>query len=231
MTRTGIVLFGDVVDSRRDPGASVAWLRTLCWELESMYEGDRLAGFAFTQGDELQGLLTPWADPFRAVLHAGLHPDRRAMRWAVAGGPVEEGTGPTTERTGNGFVAARDALERARAQRDRLVVCTGDPAADALLADLSPLLVELLDGLTDAQRGVARLLVEDGLRQAEVAERLGVTRATVSVVAKRAAARSIGRLARALAAIVAAGLAAAWPSDVAPASRAPGTERSSEAPG
>ena len=35
----GTVLFGDVVDSRRDPGSS-AWLRSLCAELEAAYPRD-----------------------------------------------------------------------------------------------------------------------------------------------------------------------------------------------
>ena len=40
----GIVLFADVVDSRRDPARSSAWLRTLCAELETLYaRADRLA--------------------------------------------------------------------------------------------------------------------------------------------------------------------------------------------
>ncbi len=203
----GIVIFGDVVDSRDEPTASVGFLRTLCRELEEMYGADKVASFGFTQGDELQGLLRPTADPFRAILHAGLHPDYRPIRWAIAAGSIEHGSGPATERTGAAFLAARETLERARAQRDRLVVRSGEPHADALLDDLAPLLVEHLDSLTDAQREATRLLVEEGLRQADAADRLGVARATVSVVARRARARSIARLARALASIFAAGVA------------------------
>lgn len=202
----GIVIFGDVVASRDEPAASVEFLRTLCRELEQLYGPDKLASFGFTQGDELQGLLRPTADPFRAILHAGLHPDYRPIRWAIAAGSIEAGSGPATERTGDAFLAARETLERARAQRDRLVARTGDPHADGLLDDLAPLLVEHLDSLTDTQREATRLLVEEGLRQAEAADRLGVARATVSVVARRARSRSIARLARALASIFAAGV-------------------------
>jgi DNA-binding CsgD family transcriptional regulator len=202
----GIVIFGDVVASRDEPAASVEFLRVLCRDLERLFTDDTLASFGFTQGDELQGLLRPTADPFRAILHAGLHRDHRPIRWAIAAGPIEPGRGPATERTGAAFITAREALERARVQRDRLVVRTGDPHADGLLADLAPLLVEHLDSLTDAQREATRLLVVEGLRQVETAERLGVARATVSVVARRARARSIARLARALAAIFRVGL-------------------------
>ena len=50
------MLFGDVVESRDDPEAASAWLRTLRALLEGIYAPpDRLAPFGFTQGDELQG--------------------------------------------------------------------------------------------------------------------------------------------------------------------------------
>ena len=77
-----IVLFGDVVDSRRDSPAATAWLRTLADELAGAYPpAARLADFEFTQGDELQGLLVPGADPLVAVVRAWLHPDGLPMRW------------------------------------------------------------------------------------------------------------------------------------------------------
>src|SRR4051794_35889749 len=63
-----IVLFGDVVGSRRAPAAAAAWLRRLAAELDRLYAAEALASFGFTQGDELQGLLTASADPVRAVL-------------------------------------------------------------------------------------------------------------------------------------------------------------------
>ena len=47
------------------------------------------------------------------------------------------------------------------------------------------MLAALLAELTDRQREVARLLLIEGLRRAEAAERLGVSRATVSVIATR----------------------------------------------
>ena len=49
-----------------------------------------------TQGDELQLLLAPGADPFRAVLRAGLHPDALPMRWAIVAGGIDPGSGPAT---------------------------------------------------------------------------------------------------------------------------------------
>jgi predicted DNA-binding protein (UPF0251 family) len=201
----GTVLFGDVVDSRHDPD-STPWLRSLCAELDAAYPREaRLASFAFTQGDELQGLLAPGADPFRAVLLAALHPDARELRWAVVAGEVDPGTGPAIERTGWAFLVARESIARARAHRDGLVALTGDPEADARLADLGPLFAALLADLTTRQREVARLIVVDELRRSEAADHLGVSRATVSVIADRARVRHLAGLARTLASIFAEG--------------------------
>ncbi len=197
----GTVVFGDVVDSRHDPG-STAWLRSLCADLEAAYPRDaRLASFAFTQGDEIQGLLAPDANPFLGVLRGALRSDARTLRWAVVAGEVEPGTGPATERTGPAFLAAREAIGRAKAHRDGLIALSGDPRADALLAELGPLLPALLADLTARQREVARLILLDDLRRSEAADRLKVSRATVSVIADRARVRHIEGLAQALATI------------------------------
>ena len=59
----GLVLFGDVIRSRRDAPAATAWLRILRADLQTAYPPDeRLAPFEFTQGDELQGLLPAAAE-------------------------------------------------------------------------------------------------------------------------------------------------------------------------
>ncbi len=193
-----IVLVGDVVGSRKSAGETAEWLRAVAADLETRLADVRLAPFGFTQGDELQGLLDLDADPFLAVLATGLRGDARPMRWVVAVGQIEAGRGPATERGGEAFVLARERLVAAKAARDGLAVVTGDPAADALFDDLAPLLSTLVTDLTPRQRTVARLLLVDGLRQADAAEALGVSRATVSVVAGRGRVREIGRLARAL---------------------------------
>jgi DNA-binding CsgD family transcriptional regulator len=194
----GLVLFGDVVESRRDSIASTAWLRDLVAELDGTYGDRRLAPFGFTQGDELQGLLAPDSDPLEDILRAALAPGGRRMRWVVVRGQVDpdatEGKAPATERTGAAFVRARAAIDAARTGHERLVILTGDTDVDELLADLAPALVDMLDGLTERQRTVARLAVIDDLRQSEVADRLKVRRATVSVAFSRARIRSLHRL-------------------------------------
>jgi predicted DNA-binding protein (UPF0251 family) len=208
VTNTAVVVFGDVVDSRLDGPASARWLRELAAELDDVYGSMRRAPFGFTQGDELQGLLDTAADPLTAVLRATLRAEAPpAMRWAIAAGDVEPGEGPTTQRTGPAFVAARELIDAARRRRDRLVVRSGDPEADELLDDIAPVLGTLLVELTDRQREVARLLLVDGLRQADAAARLDVARPTVSVAAERAHVRDIDRLRRATLALLRAGIA------------------------
>ena len=195
----GLVIFGDVIRSRRDAPAATEWLRTLKSELNETYEpADRLAPFEFTQGDELQGLLRPGADPFSAILRAALHAERQRMRWVVIAGEVDPGHGPATQRSGAAFIAARERLGQAATRREEVAVVSGDPSTDDLLDGLAPLLGELLDDLTERQREFGWLLLVDGLRRSEAAERLTVSRATVSVAADRAHLRSIGELARVL---------------------------------
>ena len=191
------VLFADVIRSRHDATAATEWLRTLRTDLTATYSAaELLAPFEFTQGDELQGLLTSSADPVRAVLRAALHPARVAMRWVVVAGEIDPGHGPATQRSGPAFIAARERLAVASARRERLAIVSGDPATDELLEGLAPLLGELLADLTDRQRSIAWLVLVEGFRRSEVAERLRVSRATVSVAADRANLRSIGDLAR-----------------------------------
>jgi DNA-binding CsgD family transcriptional regulator len=194
-----LVLFGDVIRSRRDAPAATDWLRTLAADLNAAYaEDQRLAPFEFTQGDELQGLLAPGANPLTAILRGTLHPEARPMRWVVIAGEVDPGRGPATQRSGPAFVAARERLAQANVRRERVAIVSGDEETDDLLEGLGPVLGELLADLTQRQRQIAWLILVDGLRRADAAERLRVSRATISVAADRAHLRSIGELARVL---------------------------------
>jgi DNA-binding CsgD family transcriptional regulator len=194
----GLVLFGDVVESHLDSIGSTAWLRDLVAELDAAYGDQRLAPFGFARGDELQGLLAPTADPFTAILRSALAPGGRRMRWVVVRGEVDAdatgGRAPATERTGPAFVKARVAIEAARTSHERLVILTGEASVDLLLSNLVPAFVDMLDDLTERQRTVARLALIDDLRQSEVADRLKIRRATVSVAFSRARVRSLQRL-------------------------------------
>jgi Sigma-70, region 4 len=195
----GVVLFGDVIRSRRDAPAATGWLRMLAADLNAAFPGPgRLAPFEFTQGDELQGLLAPGANPLSAILRGSLHPEALPMRWVVVAGEVDPGRGPATQRSGPAFISARERLAHANARREAVAIVSGDPPTDELLDGLGPLLGELLGDLTSRQREIAWLILVEGLRRSEAAERLHVSRATVSVAADRAHLRSIGELARVL---------------------------------
>jgi hypothetical protein len=193
-----LVLLGAVAGSHRNRAGESAWLLELTAALQEACGELRLAPFALTPDDEVLGLLTAGADPLAAVLRAALGPGGRAVRWVCVWGAVNPGEGLSTQRSGQAFATAREALVAARSARERLVILTGNPGADALLAGMTPALVDLLDGLTEHQRVVAGLALLDGLRQAEVAERLGIRRATTSVAFARARVNSIGRLSAAI---------------------------------
>lgn len=192
----GLVLFGDVIRSRRDSPAATAWLRTLAADLTAAPAAEhRLAPFEFTQGDEIQGLLAPDADPIAVILRAVLHPEALPMRWVVVAGEVDPGHGPATQRSGPAFITARERLGLAASRRELLSVVSGDASTDVLLDGTAPLLGTLLAELTQRQRAIAWLVLVQGLRRSEAAERLGVSRATVSVAADRAHLRALANLA------------------------------------
>ena len=208
----GVVLFGDVVGSRRVPTDATGWLDALRRTLDDVYGPDRLADFEFTQGDEIQGLLVPAADPFLAVLSSMLHPRTGVgsvppMRWVTVLGHVDDGRGPATHRTGEAFLRARALLGQARDDRDGLLCQTGDKSADAYLAGTTPMLAAIIEQMTDRQRHIARLALIDGLRQSEIAARLDVSRPTVSVSYARADVRNVSRLLEAIRRIWADGVA------------------------
>lgn len=95
----------------------------------------------------------------------------------------------------------------APAARVRLVVRTGDAGVDAILAGLAPAFVAMLEHLTDRQREVARRLLLEGRRRAQIAEELGISRPTVSVMVDRSRMGDLGSVAAALDAVFAAAAA------------------------
>lgn len=133
-------------------------------------------------------------DPFLALMAAWFEPATPPARWAVVAGDGAE---------------AETALDAARVAHELLVVRTGSPDADALLADLSPVLGRLLDDMTPRQRRLAVLILVDGRRQADAAEILGISRASVSVAHGRARIHEVGLLLRAVRACWTAGRALA----------------------
>src|SRR3954449_10866677 len=111
------VVFGDVVGSRGDPGTT-EFLRALRDDLEAAYGPRRVAPSGFTQGDELQLLLAPGADPFQAVLRAALRTDARGFRWAIVAGGGGAGAGAAAGGAGRAVLRAPAPPPRARRRRD-----------------------------------------------------------------------------------------------------------------
>jgi DNA-binding CsgD family transcriptional regulator len=136
------------------------------------------------------------------------------MRWVIVRGEVDEdplgGRAPATERSGPAFVVARETIDAVRSGHERLVILTGQADVDSLLADMAPALVDMLDGLTERQRTVARLALIEDLRQSEVADRLKVRRATISVSFSRARVRSLQRLVAGLRRVYESGSVDPW---------------------
>ncbi|MFM2105894.1 MAG: hypothetical protein RL338_926 [Chloroflexota bacterium] len=153
-------------------------------------------------GVETPATIARDGDALRGYLAASLEPHPVLLRWAIVVRPA-----PADEAAL--LSAARDLLVEARRDRERLAIRTGDTAADALLDALAPLLGDLLVDLTQRQREVARLILVDGLRQSQVAARLGVARATISVMTARGHLRSIARLVTAIRLVVGERTAAA----------------------
>ena len=193
------MIFGDVVRSRRDA--------TGCDGLAADAGGGPRRR-RIPPADRLRRSSSPRATSSRACWRRAIDP----TRGDPAGGAPSRAPADALGRRGGrrrprqrpGHAAERRGVHRARASgwpRQRPAgtarVVSGDPADRRAARRRSRRSsAELLDDLTDRQRVIARLILVEGLRRSEAAERLGVSRATVSVAADRAHVRSIGRAGR-----------------------------------
>ena len=208
-----LALCADVADLRSRPERADAFLARLPAVLGAAAGRGLLRPFAAVRGGEIEGALSPSSDPFRPIVAAALEPGSPALRWAVV----------ADERESAKTRAAAE-LTLLRARGERMVVITGDPGADALLADLAPLLGALVADMTPRQRDIARRILVEGRRQAAVAAELGVSRATISVAVARGRLRDLDRAIHGLHGIVLAGIAARDRPERGPESR-PGAAR------
>jgi len=192
----------DVVGSRRAPERTAAFLDRLPSVLAAVVGPGLVRPFVAIRGDEVEGLIAPDTDPFRPIVAAALEPEGQPLRWAVVAG--DRSTAP-----------ARAAAEIARlkARSEQLVVITGDTLADRLLLDLVPVVGALVDDMTPHQREIARRILVEGRRQAEVAAELRVSRATISVAVGRGRLRDLERAMRGLHGLLLAGMAAVGPDE------------------
>ena len=157
---------------------------------EGLSEIERIAGDALvmtperTAGDEIQLALRDAEAALSVVLQL-----TRTHAWSVGvgvGGIEASDAQSIRAARGSAFIRARDAVERAKRAPGRVAVSGGDGAPDA--EALLRLLVDLRDRRTEEGWEVHDLLAV-GLTQREVAARLGISDAAVSLRAKAAALR------------------------------------------
>ena len=191
------VITVDQVDSRSTPDAVASVLESLALTL-----GERLLlPPERTAGDEFQLLLDDAGATLAAVLDL-----TRAGRWSVGCGVgnVREPLPPSIrESTGEAFVSARDAVDRAKRRPSRFALAsTAAPDAARRLEALIDLLLatrsrrspegwELYDHL------------EAGLTQAAAAARLGITPQAASLRAQAADLKTEAAVTGALATLLA----------------------------
>lgn len=158
-------------------------------------DGTRLATFAMPMAGAgttgaVPALTAP--DALDRVVACRLDRADAAARWGIGAG-CDDATAGTR---------AAVALQLARERGVQVGFATGDPWRDALLADLELALSALLDDLTPRQAEIARLVLVNGARQVEVAQALGVSRATVSVAVSRGRLPAIAGVRRAMEALL-----------------------------
>jgi hypothetical protein len=173
----------DQIDSRASDDDAVAPIladRTVWRDRGAVLGPDR------TAGDEFQLVFDDAANALRTALLL-----RREGPWSVGIGVGDVRTpfpATTGEARGAGFLTARTAVDAAKRAPHHLAVVGPDPAASAGVGALIGLLLEVRARRSAEGWEVADLL-EQGLSQAAVADRLGVTPQAISLRARAAAVR------------------------------------------
>jgi hypothetical protein len=192
--RIVIVITADQIDSRSTADAAGEAI-----EYVNGRFADHLALAADrTAGDEIQVLV----DTGRAALDIALALTRSG-RWSVGIGigTVREPLGHgIRESTGDAFISARTAVERAKKKTTRFAVaCSAKPAEASDIEALVDLLL-ILRARRSGQGWEMRDLISRGLTQADAATELGITPQSASKRARTADLRAedaaIGPLAR-----------------------------------
>jgi hypothetical protein len=175
-----IVITADQVDSRSTPDLAGEALDALDRDFGEQFAlpADR------TAGDEIQMLVTSGDAAIRIVLAL-----TRTRRWSVGlgVGSVREPLGETIrESTGDAFIAARSAVERAKRRATRFAV--GAEPAMTLAADVEALvdLLLVIRSRRSEQGWEVHDLVTRGLTQADAALELGITPQSASKRARAA---------------------------------------------
>ena len=191
------VITVDQVDSRSTPDAVASVLESLALTL-----GERLLlPPERTAGDEFQLLLDDAGATLAAVLDL-----TRAGRWSVGCGVgnVREPLPPSIrESTGEAFVSARDAVDRAKRRPSRFALASiAAPDAARRLEALIDLLLATRSRRSPEGWELYDLL-EAGLTQAAAAARLGITPQAASLRAQAADLKTEAAVTGALATLLA----------------------------
>ena len=189
-----IVVTADQIASRSTPDIAGAAVDALNSDttIRLILPADR------TAGDEIQMLPATGSDAMAVILRL-----TRTGRWSVGCGigSVRSPLGPSIrESTGDAFIAARDAVDRAKKRPTRFALETAPTTLDGADAEaLTELLLVLRDRRSDEGWELYDLLV-DGRTQADAAAQLGITPQAASKRAQAAELRAeeavIGALAR-----------------------------------
>lgn len=162
----------DQQDSRRSTDQVAGLLERLARHRRSF-----VRAFERTAGDEVQGVLADPAEVVRLLLDLV-----REGRWSIGVGigRVREPL-PESTRAGQGaaFTLARDAVTRAKTRPTRLAV-RGELADSAERAQAALDLVGSVVQRRSAPGWEAVDLADQGLTQAEIGQRLGITKQAVS---------------------------------------------------
>ena len=175
-----IVITADQVDSRSTPDLAFETLELL----NTTFAAHLVLAADRTAGDEIQLLV----DDGRAAVDIALTLTRTG-RWSVGlgFGTVREPLGASIrESTGDAFVAARHAVDRAKKKQSRFAVAAEPASASARdLEALIDLLLVLRARRSD-QGWEMHDLVNRGLSQADAAARIGITPQSASKRARAA---------------------------------------------
>jgi len=175
-----IVITADQVDSRSTPDLGAATLDTL----NEAFADHLLLPADRTAGDEIQLLVDDGRTAIGVVLAL-----TRTGRWSVGMGfgTVRQPLGASIrESTGDAFVAARSAVDRAKKRQTRFAA-VAEPATPAArdLEALADLLLILRARRSD-QGWEMHDLVSKGLNQADAAMQIGITPQSASKRARAA---------------------------------------------
>lgn len=175
-------VIGDVVDSRRllARAAVQARLEHAVALINERFREEIASSFLVTLGDEFQGLLHGLGRLLDLTYAVEMELFPVHIRFGVGIGGLDTSLREVAlGMDGPAFHRAREAVESAKKRHLSLVLRSGDPVVDALVADYCALASRVRAGWTPKQREAAHLL-RDVRLQKDIAEKLRVEPAAVS---------------------------------------------------